>query len=124
MADSVDLNNMTGVNFMKTAVEWLNKKIVENNLIPGYITGYTTVDRQTKERIQHDFHTTFRFEGEDLVIDSSNAEFHNFGWNFGWKSPAVTILVDLALEMGWFKGKESPDGPKYGLKLGPNLVME
>ena len=55
VSDVVDLNNMTGVDFMKTAVEWLTKQFVEQNLIPGYITGYTTIDEQKNERIQHDF---------------------------------------------------------------------
>ena len=38
----LDLNNMTGVDFMQTAIEWLNKQRVEKNMIPGYATGYTT----------------------------------------------------------------------------------
>ena len=118
----VDLNNMTGVDFMKTAVEWLNKRFVENNLVPGYATGYTTSGGE-----QHDFHTHFRFEGNDLVIDSTGVEFHDFGWGYNWKSPAFTVQLDLALEMGWFKKKTTPDDhddPRFDLDLGPNLVME
>ena len=125
--DVVDLNNMTGVDFMKTAVEWLNKRFLENNLIPGYVTGYTSVDGKTNECIRYDFHTHFRFEGNDLVIDSTGVEFHDFGWDFNWKSPVFTMLVDLALEMGWFKRKKTPDDhddARFDLDLGPNLVME
>ena len=48
----VDLNSMSGVDFMKTAIEWLYKQRVENNMIPGFITRYTTVDGQTNEIIQ------------------------------------------------------------------------
>ena len=80
--DVVNLNNMTGVDFMKTAVEWLTKQFVEQNLIPGYVTGYTTVDAQKNERIQHDFHSYFKFDGDDSVIDSSGVVFHDFGWTF------------------------------------------
>ena len=127
VSDVVDLNNMTGVDFMKTAVEWLTKQFLEQNLIPGYVTAYTTVDAQKNERIQHDFHSHFKFEGDDLVIDSSGVVFHDFGWNFDWKSPAVTILIDLALEMGWFRWKTTPDDHgdrRFVLDLGLNLMME
>ena len=127
VSDVVDLNNMTGVDFMKTATEWLTKQFLEQNLIPGYVTGYTTVDAQKNERTQHDFHSHFKFEGDDLVIDSRGVEFHDFGWTNDWKAPAVTILIELALEMGWFKRRTTPYDPsdaRFDLDLGPNLMME
>ena len=105
MEDLVDLNNMTGVDFMKTAVKWLSKQFVEMNMIPGYITGYTTVDGETNKGIS----THFRFQGEDLVIDSSGVVFYDFAWDYYWKSPGFKVLSDLALEMVWFKRKATPD---------------
>ena len=119
--DVLDVNNMTGVSFMKTVVEWLNKRrLAEQNMVPGYITGYTNSSGKKKN-----FHVTYRFEGEDLVIDGADIEYHNFGRPFRWKSPILAIRIDLALEMGWFKRKDPPpDDPRYALKLGPNLVME
>ena len=124
VADVVDMNNMTGVNFMKTAVEWLNKQLVEKNMVPGYLTGYTTIDGQTKEHIQHDFHTIYKFEGEDLVIDNSGIVYHDFGQVYN-KSPSFTVHMDLALEMGWFKRKDPPPAdPRDAFELGPNLMME
>ena len=94
------------------------------NMIPRYLTGQTSVDGQTNERTQHDYHTDFRFEGEDLIVDSSNVMNFDFGWGFSWKTPALTILVDLALEMAWFKRNESVEDSQFGLELGPNLVLE
>ena len=89
-------------------------------MIPGYITGYTNSSGKKKN-----FHITYRFEEEDLVIDGADIEYHNFGRAFRWKSPILMIRIDLALEMGWFKRKDPPpDDPRYALKLGPNLVME
>ena len=105
---------------MKTVVEWLNKRLAEQNMVPGYITGYTNSSGEKKN-----FHITYRFEEGDLVIDAADIEYHNFGRPFRWKSPILMIRIDLALEMGWFKRKDSSsDGPRYALKLGPNLVME
>ena len=89
-------------------------------MVPGYITGYTD-----DERKQHNFYATYRFEGEDLVVDGSAIEYYDFGRDSGWKSPIFVIRTDLALEMGWMKKKESVvDNPRYGLVLGSNLVME
>ena len=96
MHDILDLNNMTGVSFMKTAIEWLNKQRVEKNMVQGYITGYTNADGK-----QRNFYINYRFEGEDLEVDGTDIDYHNCGRNRG-KSPFV-IRIDLALEMGWFK---------------------
>ena len=94
--DILDVNNMTGVSFMKTVVEWLNKRrLAEQNMVPGYITGYTNSSGKKKN-----FHVTYRFEGEDLVIDGADIEYHNFGRQFRSKSPILAIRIDLALEMG------------------------
>ena len=118
--DILDVNNMTGVNFMKTVIEWLNKQRTEKNMIPGYVTGYTNESGEKKE-----FFPTYRFKGEDLVVDGTNIEYHDFGRVFRWKSPLLMIRIDLALEMGWFKRKEpAPSDPRFALELGPNLVME
>ena len=118
--DVLDLNNMTGVGFMKTVIEWLNKQRVEKNMVPGYITGYTNADGK-----QLNFYITYRLEGEDLVVDGTNIEYHDFGRIFRWKSPILMIRIDLALDMGWFKRKNPPpDDPRFGLELGPNPIME
>ena len=120
VSDVLDVNNMTGVSFMKTVIEWLNKQRSEKIMTPGYITGYTNPDGEKKN-----FYPTFRFEGEDLVIDGKDIEYHDFGRVFRWKSPFLGLRIDLALEMGWFKRKDpAPDDPRYALELGPNLVME
>ena len=118
--DILDLNNMTGMDFMKTAVEWLNKQRVEKNMVPSYITGYTASSGK-----QRNFYINYKFEGEDVVVDGTDVEFHDFGRDYRWKSPFFVIRSDLALEMGWFKRKNPPpDDPRFGLELGPNLVME
>ena len=117
--DILDLNNMNGVSFIKTVIEWLNKQRVEKNMVPGYVTGYPNGGKR------RDFYITYRFEGEDLVIDGADIEYHDFGRNYRWKSPFLVIRNDLALEMWWFKRKDPPpDDPRYALELGPNLVME
>ena len=111
---------MTGVNFMKNAIDWLNKQQIEKNTRPDWDTGST--DQAGK---RHDFHLTYRFEGQDLVIDGSNVEYHDFGQTFSWYSPAFTLRIDLALEMGWFRLRNPPPSdPRFGLELGPNLVLE
>ena len=116
----LDLNSMTGVSFMKTAIEWFNKQRYEKLMVPGNIVGYTNSSGKRR-----DYYITYRFEGEDLVIDGSNIEYQDFGRAGRWKSPLFVIRIDLALEMGWFERKEPPPSdPRFGLKLGPNLVME
>ena len=111
---------MTGVGFMKTATEWLNKQRIEKNMIPGWTTGYT--DDAGK---RHDFYISYRFDGEDLIIDGSNIQYYDFGRDSGWESPIFMLRTDLALEMGWFKKKDPPpDKPIYALEPGPNLVIE
>ena len=120
VSDTLDLNNMTGVDFMKNAVDWLNKRQIEKNMRPDWDIGRT--DAAGK---QHDYHLSYRFEGEDMVIDGSKVEYHDFGQTFSWYSPAFTLRIDLALEMGWFKRKNPPPSdPRLGLELGPNLVLE
>ena len=120
VSDTLDLNSMTGMDFMKNAVDWLNKRQIEKNMRPGWNTGRT--DEAGK---RHDFHLTYRFEGEDLVIDGSNVEYHDFGQQFRWNSPSFTLRIYLALEMGWFKRKDPlPSDPRFALELGPNLVLE
>ena len=118
--DILDLNTMADVSFTKTVVKWLNKQRVEKNMVPGYITGYTNASGK-----QRNFHITYRFEGEDLVVNGSNIQYQDFGIQFRWKSPFLVIRIDLALEMGWFKRKNPPaSDPRFDLELGPNLVME
>ena len=78
MHDILDLNNMTGVSFMKTAIEWLNKQRVEKNMVQGYITGYTNADGK-----QRNFYINYRFEGEDLEVDGTDIDYHNCGRNRG-----------------------------------------
>ena len=118
--DVMDLNDMDGVSFMKTVTEWLNKQRTEKNLIPGWITGFTDAAGRDKK-----FHITYRFEGEDLVIDGSDVQYYDFGEQFRWKSPFLAIRIDLAIELGWFKWKNPPSSdPRFNLELGPNLVIE
>ena len=120
VSDTLDLNNMTGVDFIKNAVDWLNKRQIEKNMRPDWDIGRT--DAAGK---QHDYHLSYRFEGEDMVIDGSKVEYHEFEQTLGWHSPSFTLRIDLALEMGWFKRKNPPPSdPRFGLELGPNLVLE
>ena len=115
----LDLNSMTGVSFMKNAIEWLNKQHIEKNLRPGWDAGRTVNGKEKK------FSLTYRFEGEDLVVDGSDVEYHDFGQTFSYYSPSFVLRIDLALEMGWFKMKEPPPSdPRFALELGPNLVLE
>ena len=84
--DILDLNSMTGVSFMKTVIEWFNKQRYEKNLVPGNSTGYTNSSGKRRN-----FHITYRFEGEDLVIDGSNIEYQDFGRPGLWKSPLFVV---------------------------------
>ena len=88
---------------MKTAVEWFNKQPYEKLMVPGNAVGYTNSSGKRR-----DYYITYRFEGEDLVIDGSNIEYQDFGRQGCWKSPLFVIRIDLALEMGWFERKEPP----------------
>lgn len=64
----------------------------------------------------------------DIVLDYSDVEFHDFGQNLygvdGWKSPAILLNKKLAIEIGWFENDSSETNPQFAVKLGPNLVME
>ena len=75
--DTLDLNNMSAVTFMKTALEWLNKQRVEKNMVPDWITEYTNAAGKRRN-----FYATYKFEGEDLVVDGSDIEYYDFGREF------------------------------------------
>ena len=48
-----------------------------------------------------------RVEGEDVILDSSKVEKHDFGRGhdtmpLGWMAPGFAVNKQLAFQMGWF----------------------
>jgi len=120
--DHVDLSRMSGTEFMRSVVYWFRKKYIEKDLDDDKTTGYTT-----GSGVNRHFYPIFQFEGDDLVIDSSNVELHDFGWSdyfySSYKSPSIFIHKQLGLDMGWFE-EVSNSNAQFRVKPGPNLIME
>ena len=69
-----------------------------------------------------------RVEGEDVVLDSSKAEKHDFGHGNdttpeGWMAPGFAVNTQLAFKMEWFVENYNPN-LQVAIRLGPNLVVE
>ena len=69
-----------------------------------------------------------RVDSDDVILDSSNVEKHEFGRGtdlipLGWLALSLAVNKQLAIEMGWFVGHTS-NNPQSTITLGPNLVME
>lgn len=114
----VDVNMMTGHDFMKAVVDFLSKKQLERDLVPDQMTGSSSKD----------FHISFIVGESDVTIDTSKVALHDFGRTyhapFAWMSPSIFIHKNLALEMGWFVENPSQSDPQFALNLGPNLSIE
>ena len=77
--DHVDLNMMTGFDFMNTVVSWFRKKRIENEVGANRALGFTSVDGQTNVSTRHSFYVKYSVENNDVIIVVSNVEFHDFG---------------------------------------------
>lgn len=65
----VDVNMMTGHDFMKAAVDFLSKKQLERDLVPDQMTGTASKD----------FHISFIVGENDVTIDTTKVQLHDFG---------------------------------------------
>ena len=88
-----------GVSFMKATITHLEQRRKETAIQGG---------RFTNDQGKH----TFRWEGEDLIIDNTNVCHCANG------TLAITICTKLAIKMGWLRKIDN------GLILGPNLQQE
>ena len=124
--DHVDINMMSGLDFMKTALDWFRKQRVEKDLQPNREFGKTRVNNGVSTH--YPYYPKFKVEDKDVIIDSSNVEFHDFGGDFDtvdvWKAPAIFLNKKLALEMGWFEIDTNESNTQFAVRLGANLVME
>ena len=77
--DHIDLNMMSGFDFMNTVVGWFRKKRIENDLRANRALGFTSVDSQRNQSTDHPFYVKYRVEDNDVIIDASNVKFHDFG---------------------------------------------
>ena len=105
---------------MKNVFHYFKKKIYVKDGRANRQYGNTNTDKA--------YYPEMRFEGKDVLLDSSKVEKHDFGRGnditpLGWLAPGFAVNKQLALEMGWFVEKYNSN-PQVAIRLGPNLVME
>lgn len=124
--DHVDINMMSGLDFMIAVLDWFRKKRVEEDIRPNREFGREWINNNVSTHCT--YYLKLKAVDNDIVLDCSDVEFHDFGRNLygadGWKSPAILLNKKLAIEMGWFENDPSETNPQFAVKLGPNLVME
>lgn len=124
--DHVDMNMMSGLDFMTAVLDWFRTKRVEEDMRPNREFGKQWINNNVSTH--YTYYPKFKVVDNDVVLDCSDVEFHDFGRNLygvdGWKSPAILLNKKLAIEMGWFQPDTSETNPQFAVKLGPNLVME
>ena len=124
--DHVDMNMMSGLDFMIAMLDWFRKKRVEEDMRPNREFGREWINNNVSTH--YTYYPKFKAVDNDIVLDCSDVEFHDFGRNLsgvdGWKSPAILLNKRLAIKMRWFENDPSETNPQFAVKLGSNLVME
>ena len=117
----VDVEMMSGHDFMRSLVNYLEKKQLENNLEPDWMIASAS---------DH-YHIDFVVSDNEVLFDCSKVALHNFGREnrelsqpFSYMSPSIFIHKRLAVDMGWFVEDPSESDPQFAYKLGPNLKAE
>ena len=118
--EHVDINMLTGTEFLKNVFHYFKKKIYVKD---GRANRQCEIWKPTRPIIQK-----LRVEGHDVVLDSSKVEKHDCGRGhdatpLGWMAPGFAVKKQLAFDMGWFVENYSSN-PQVALRLSPNLVME
>ena len=111
---------MTGTEFLKNVFHYSKKKIYVKDGRANRQYGNTGTNKA--------YYPEMRVEGQDVVLDSSKIEKHDFGRGhdttpLGWMAPGFAVNKQLAFEMGWFLENHNSN-PQVAIRLGPNLVME
>ena len=111
---------LTGTEFMRNVAYYFEKKRSVKDVTANRQYGNTDTDKAS--------YPEMRVEGEDVVLDISKAEKHDFGHGNdttppGWMAPGFAINTQLAFKMGWFVENYNPN-LQVAIRLGPNLVME
>ena len=116
----VDMNMMTGIKFMRNVFHYFEKKRYFKDSRTNRLYGRSDTDKA--------YFPEMGVDGEDVILDSSNVEKHEFGRGLdslplGWLAPGFAVNRHLAIEMGWFV-EHASDNPQLAIALGPNLVIE
>ena len=123
--DHVDMNMMSGLDFMTAVVDRFRKKRVEEDMRPNREFGKYWINSNVSTR--YTYYPKFKVVDDDVVLDCSDVEFHDFGRNLygvdGWKAPAILLNKKLAIEMGWYKDDPSETNPQFAVKLCMNYVV-
>ena len=115
-----DINLLTGTEFLKNVFHYFKKKIYVKDGRANRQYGNTNTDKA--------YYPEMRLEGQDVLLDSSKVEKHDFGRGndttpLGWLAPGFAVNKQLAFDMGWFVENYNSN-PQVAIRLGPNLVME
>ena len=118
--EHVDINMLTGTEFMRNVAHYFQKKRYVKDGTANRQYGNTDSDKA--------YYPEMRVEGEDVILDSSKVEKHDFGRGndttpLGWMAPSFAINKQLAFKMGWFVENYNSN-PQVAIRLGPNLVMQ
>ena len=118
--EHVDINMLTGAEFLKNVFHYFKKKIYVKDGKANRQYGNTDTEKT--------YYPEMRVEGEDVILDSSKVEKHDFGRGhdttpLGWMAPSFAVNKQLAFQMGWFVENYNSN-PQVAIRLGPNLVME
>ena len=104
----VDLETLSGKEFMSDMKRFFDKKKVEKSLRAGW--KIADADGENHSTVH------FEWEGDDMVLHNHDVKLADINSAY---YPSLFIKANLAVEMGWFidKGGNSYD-------LGPNLVIK
>ena len=106
-----DVSFMTAHGFLKGLIEHAQKLYLQDNLYPGWLTGFAS-------KI---YHPEFIIKEDEIILDTSKIALTDMT---GLIYPAIWINLTLALELGWFEEDEDKDDPQFAYKLGPNLSIQ
>ena len=118
--EHVDINMLTGAEFLKNVFHYFKKKIYVKDGKANRQYGDTDTEKT--------YYPEMRVEGEDAILDSSKVKKHDFGRGhdttpLGWMAPGFAVNKQLAFQMGWFVENYNSN-PQVAIRLDPNLVME
>ena len=105
-----DVSFMTAHGFLKGLIEHAQKLYLQDNLYPGWLTGFAS-------KI---YHPEFIIKEGEIILDTSKIALTDMA---RLTYPAIWINLTLALELGWFED-EDKDDPQFAYKLGPNLSIQ
>ena len=75
----VEMNMMSGLDFMTAVLDWFRKKRVEEDMRPNREFGREWITDNVSTH--YTYYPNFKVADNDVILDCSDVEFHDFGRN-------------------------------------------